>query len=172
MVRLMAGLAVALLGAAPVWAGELDGDFAGAQSKATKAQAVAPALSSPAQQIDAKAGLAKGSELDDESPAQAYRGGWGGGRGWGGWGRGGWGGWGRGGWGGWGRGWGGWGRGWYGYRGWGWGRGWGGWGGGWPYYASAWRWGWGWPYYASLWRPYVGYYGYGPAYYDSYSYCW
>src|SRR5438874_6092372 len=124
MVRLMAGLVVALLGAAPVWAGELDGDFVGVPGMAPKVQekAIAAPLSSLAQQMDAKAALAKSSELDEESPAQAYRrGGWGGG----GWGRGG-GGWGRGwgrGWGGWGRGWGGgWGRGWYGYRGWGWGR--------------------------------------------------
>ena len=162
MVRLMVGLAVGLLGAASVQAGELDGDFPGAQGKAPKAQviAISTALTALAQKTDAKSALAKGSELDDESPAQAYRGGWG--RGWGGWGRGS-GGWGRG-WGGWG--WGGWGRGWYGYRGWG-GGGW-----GWPYYARAWRWGYGWPYYASLYLPSVGYYSYAPAYYDPYAYCW
>jgi hypothetical protein len=185
MLRINSVLTIAILSAAPAWAGELDQEFVSQPSKAAKARAekgLLPATTTAKAQLSqeqAKVALAKGSELDDESPAQAYRGGWG--RGGGGWGRG-WGGWGRG-WGGWGRGWGGWGRGWYGYRGWGWGRGWGGWGwggwgGGWPYYASAWRWGWGWPYYASLWRPYVGY-GYGPGYsyypgyyYDSYSYCW
>src|SRR5437868_309348 len=101
MVRLMAGLAVALLSAASVRAGELDGDFSGAQGKAPKVQAktISPALASLAQNTDANSALAKGSELDDESPAQAYRSGWGRG----GWGRG---------WGGGGRGWGGWGRGW------------------------------------------------------------
>jgi hypothetical protein len=160
MYRLIAGITVALLGAAPVWAGELDGDFGGAARKApTAGEKILPASTSTAKLPGkGQAVLAKGSELDDESPTQARRGGWG--RGWGGYGRG-WGGWGRG-WGGWGRGWGGWGwgRGWYGYRGW-----------GWPYYASAWRWGWGWPYYASLWRPYRGY-DYGSYYYPYYDYCW
>jgi hypothetical protein len=191
MVRLIAGLAVALFGAAHAWGGELDGDFAG---KASKAQTVGNETanrgkSASGTQVGCHAfaahiaadksresGLgresmppipqAKGSELDSESPTQASR--WGGGRGWGGgWGRG-WGGWGRGGWG-WGRGWGwgGWGRGWYGYGGWGWGRGW---------YASR-GWGWGWPYYASFWRPYAGYWYDSYPYYYSYGYpygdyCW
>ena len=171
MIRIYGVLMVAILTAVPAWAGELDKEFISQPNKAAKAggQKDRPAAT---QLSDVKAATAKASELDDESPTQAYRGGWG--RGSGGWGRG-WGGWGRG-WGGWGRGWGGWGGGWYGYRGWGWGRGWSGWGGsGWPYYASAWRWGWGWPYYASLWRPYVGY-GYYPysysGYYYPYDYCW
>src|SRR6266852_3046238 len=97
MVRLMAGLAVALLGTAPVWAGELDGDFVGAPAKAHKVQekAIAAPLPSLAQQTDAKAAVATSSELEEESPAQAYRRGGGGGGGGGG--RGGGGGWGRGG---------------------------------------------------------------------------
>ena len=36
MVRLMVGLAVAMLGAAPVWAGELDGDFVGPRARRRK----------------------------------------------------------------------------------------------------------------------------------------
>jgi hypothetical protein len=156
VIRLIAGLVVALLGAVPVWAGELDGDFAGPKGQSLKAgEKIRPAPAEPTDR--GKSDLAKGSELDDESPAQAYRGGGGrgwGGRGWGGGGRGWGGGYGRG-WGGWGRGWGGWGRGWYG----GWGRGW---------YGG---WGWGWPYYAGLWRPYWGY-GYGSYFDPYYAYGW
>jgi hypothetical protein len=166
MVRIMMALGIALLAVRPVAADELDKEFGDVGSKtrlaapkSTLASAdPSGAVPSLKEQSDAKASMKKGSELDDESPAQAYRGGWGGGWGrrWGGWGRG-WYGGGRGwGWGGWGRGWGGW----WG-RGWGWNRGWG-WGG----------WGGGWPYYASLSRPYIGY-GYGSGYYYPYGgYCW
>jgi len=159
MGRFIAGLATLLLGTSPVWAGELDRDCTGPKGKAINPgdKVLSPSKATGLQTLlpsNGKDALGKGSELDEESPTQAYRvGGWG--RGWGGWGRG-WGGWG-------------WGRGWYGYRGWGWG--WGGWRWGWPYYARAWAWGW--PNYAGLWRPYVGY-GYGAAYADyPYSdYCW
>jgi hypothetical protein len=114
--------------AATASAGELDREFKGGDVKA-KATAPESATKSAIERV-------AGTELDKESPTQAWRrGGWGWGGGWGrGWG---WGG-------GWGRGWGvGWGRGW---GGWGWGRGWGvsvGWGGGW----GGWGWGsgWGWP---------------------------
>src|SRR5216683_4373848 len=140
MVRIMMALAVALLAVAPVAADELDKEFGAIAGKTPQAvlksggpQTNSASTPSLKDQSDAKTAWMKGSELDDESPTQAYRAGWGGGRGrgWGGWGRGWSGGWG-GGWGGW------WGRGWGWNRGWGWG-------------------GWGWPYYASIWRPYVGY---------------
>lgn len=109
MVRYIAGLTVALLAGAPVWADELDAEF----GKAPVAVKLATAPPQDGQ-------LIKTGELDEESPTQAHRRGWYGWRG--GWGRG---------WGGgfsfsYSRGWGSYGgwygsRGWYGGRGWGWG---------------------------------------------------
>ena len=133
---------VAALGLATVGsAGELDREYKGGDAKGSVA--TTKALPEPATKVST------GTELDDESPTQAHRRGWG----WGG---------------GWGRGWGGWGGGWgWGGRGWGWGRGWGvsvGWGGGW----GGWGWGgrgWGW---GGGWGGYRSYYGVG--YWPSYSY--
>jgi hypothetical protein len=100
MKRIIASLAIVLL-ASPVWAGELDGEFAGIEGKGKKSgDKMLPASKGATLlsllQTNAKETPAKGSELDAESPTQAFRTGWGGGwgRGWGGWGRG-WGGWGR-----------------------------------------------------------------------------
>lgn len=113
MLRYITCLAATVFIGAPLWAGELDGEFGtkapatatGKQvSKATPATAAVLATLA----IDAGVG-AKGSELDGETPTQAGRGY----RGWGGWGRG----WGHG----WGRGWYGWGHHWHhGWRGYGW----------------------------------------------------
>ena len=94
----------AVLGlATPLWAGELDREFKGSDTKVPPAAPQAPSTSAGE--------LASGTELDDESPTQAHRRwGWGVGygRGWGGWGYGGWG-------------YGGWHRPYYGYYGgWGW----------------------------------------------------
>ncbi|HEX5273141.1 MAG TPA: hypothetical protein VFW33_21745 [Gemmataceae bacterium] len=151
MRRYLVCLAVTLLTAAPLCAGELDREFA---TKATPAPAVqkdkvAPVKASPA--VTASAANAKGSELDAEAPADA-------GRGWHG---------------GWGHGWrGGWGRGWgYGWRG-GWGYGWrGGWGwGGWyrPWVGVGYYW----PRYYSLgFSYYPGYVAYGYAS-PGWGYCW
>ena len=134
MVRYISCLAVALIAGAPLWAGEVDAEFRGKAPPAPAAvrDLVRPLNAAPAPlplpASDARADAVKGSELDNEAPAQSWRGGWG--RGWGG-GRGGWGwrgGWGRGGRGGWGRGWGG------GWGGWGW-------GGGWPVGWGGWDWG-------------------------------
>jgi hypothetical protein len=81
MLRLMTGLAAALLLAGPIAAGELDNEFAGKKASASNAASAVPARSTTA------------SEMDKESPEQAHRG-WGGGWGHRGWGRhGGWGGW-------------------------------------------------------------------------------
>jgi hypothetical protein len=176
MVRHLATLTIALVVTMPLWAGELDREFAGAAPKARVAAVTSPSsLNGPSlsqasqQQLQAPVALAKGSELDRESPTQASRGGRGWGGGHGGWGGHGWGG-GHGGWGG--RGWGGgWGR---GYRGWGWGGrygGWGGWGwggwGGWGWggwgWGRGWGWGWGYPYY-------TGAYVYAPPVYLDYGY--
>src|SRR5262245_18761360 len=145
MVRYIACMAALLLGA-PLWAGELDAEF-GRKAPTTKAADLPPAA------LDQDAAQAPASELDDESPAQAHRRGWG--HGW----RGGWGvGW-RGGWGGW--------RGWYGGYG-GWAR-YGGWGYGYGYGWRGWpRYGWGgyvgWPSY----YPYISYYSYPSFSYYSY----
>ncbi|HLN27338.1 MAG TPA: hypothetical protein VK395_06310 [Gemmataceae bacterium] len=195
MVRHLTGLAIALLAAAPVWAGELDGDSVSKErkapltlEKAKQAPSSAAAIVLP-DDLRSAPRAATGSELDRESPTQAARGGGGGGRGWGGGGRGwgggwgggrGWGGagWGGRGWGGWGRGWGGWGRGygWYGYPGWGWGGGYWGWGGGYSGWGGGWGWGYS-PYYASSYLswPYYGYYPsyyYSSDYYPSIDYCY
>jgi hypothetical protein len=160
MIRQVIGVAALLLVAGPLMAGELDREFAGKVDKPTVTvpEAVAQAA-------------AKAGELDDESPTQARRRGYGwGGWGYGGWGRG-WGGWGYGGWGrGFGYGWGGYGHGWRGYYprysfslslGYG-GLGYGGYGGyGWY---GGWR------------RPWYGYGGfyqpYSYSYYPAYAYCW
>ncbi|HEX3150008.1 MAG TPA: hypothetical protein VHR66_18165 [Gemmataceae bacterium] len=108
--HLIAAVAVICL-AMPVSAGELDREFKGADVKALTTTA------------GSKDKSVASTELDKESPVQAWRrGGWGGFHGGWGWGGGyrGWGGY-HGGWG-WGvgyRGWGGYGYGWGGYRGWG-----------------------------------------------------
>ena len=153
MVRYIACMAVFLLARTPLRAGELDAEFG---AKAPMAASAAPKAINPAEatqtplvvlnRVDGT-DAGKGSELDAEVPAQAWRHwGWGYGRGfgWGGWGYGrgfGWGGWGYGrgyGWGGWG-GWGGYPLGWGGY-GLGWG-GWGGWGGYSPLLGCGFGWG-------------------------------
>src|SRR2546421_11246583 len=147
MLRFLTGLAAMALTAGSALAGELDGEFAGKKVSSPivagkTTSSAAGAVSAKQQSATDKAGT---SELDQESPTQAYRrGGWGGG-----W-RGGWGGGWRGGWGGYYRGWGGY----YGGR-----RPWGYWGSpyvnlsfGYPYY--------GYPYYPT-------YYGY-PAVYSYY----
>ena len=116
--------------AVTLWAARLDKDFAGKQGPFRSRCMSRHTLSSGRHTSRGR------TELDRETPAQAWRfRGWGG-RGWGGWGRGGWGrgwGWGGRGWGGWGWGhrWGGWGWGGYGWGGYGWG----GWGWGWPSYS-------------------------------------
>src|SRR5438128_4370423 len=123
MLRLFTGLAAVALMAGPALAGELDGEFAGKKngSPVVTAKTPSPSTNAALAKEQSAADKAKASELDQESPTQAYRrGGWGGG-----W-RGGWGGGWRGGWGG---GWGGYYRGWGGYYGWR--RPWGYWGG--PY---------------------------------------
>ena len=129
---------VAALGLATVGsAGELDREFKGGDANGSTA--TPKALPEPASTAST------GTELDDESPTQAHRRGWGGG--WGGWG-----------WGG--RGWG------WGGGGWGWGGGWGrGWGGGWGGGGGG---GWGWGGY----RSYYGGLGYWPSYsfYPSWGY--
>ena len=124
MTRYLWCLAIAVLAGTSLRAGELDEEFA-AKSPATPTvqKRIAP-VNVVTAGLSARAGKAsadgwKASEMDAETPTQAWHGGWGGcgwrGCGWrGGWGGYGWGGW-RGGWGGYG--WGGWGG--YGWRGWG-----------------------------------------------------
>src|SRR5262249_30177902 len=115
MARYIACLAMALLVEAPLYAGELDAEFATKASPAPAVQKGAVVAAQPAAVPGATAAVPKASELDSEAPADAVRGGW------------------HGGWhGGWGRGWGGGWRGGWGWGGWGWGRGWTvGWRGGW-----------------------------------------
>src|SRR5262245_34581694 len=88
MLRLMIGLAAALLLTAAVGAGEMDGEFAGKQA-ATASTTDTNASSSRHARLLGPGGIEQplASELDQESPTQAYRGwrgGWGGGYRWGG----------------------------------------------------------------------------------------
>jgi hypothetical protein len=111
MVRYISCLALALLVGTPLWASELDAEFRG---KAPPAPAATQDVVRPLNGLasshlppahDARAAAVKGSELDQEKPAQCCCWGWGwGGCCWGGWGwpccgwGWGWGGWGWGGW--------------------------------------------------------------------------
>jgi hypothetical protein len=142
---------VAALGLATVSsAGELDREFKGGDAKGS--------VTTPKALPETASKVSTGTELDDESPTQAWRryGGYGGwGRGYGGWGHG---------YGGWGRGYGGWGHG----RGWGVsiGVGYGGWGyGGWGGYGSWYR-----PYYGVSYWPSYSYYSSAYSYYPSWGY--
>jgi hypothetical protein len=142
MLRLITGLA-ALLMAGPALAGELDREYSGKKtgSPAVSGKSSSPSNNAALAQRQSGTENARASELDEESPTQAYRrGGWGGG-----W-RGGWGGGWRGGY-------------WGGYRGWG------------GYYGWRRPWGgyWGGPY-VGIGIGYPSYYGYPSAYpyYTSY----
>src|SRR5947208_1727429 len=72
MARSILGLAVALLIVAPVGADELDREFAG--KARTPVLVKEKAGQPPSPQTGEQAGAAKASELDQDSPAQAYRG--------------------------------------------------------------------------------------------------
>lgn len=95
MIRYCMGLlAIVLFAGSQAYCGELDNEFPGKSAPVNKAVAT-PAHT----QMTSLAPVKAGTEMDRETPSQAWGRGWGGGyRGWGGWGRG-WGGWGYRGWG-------------------------------------------------------------------------
>jgi hypothetical protein len=138
----LVAVAAALSLGTPIFAGELDREFK--QSRGEVLETASKAATGPASEKLARPQLA-GSELDEESPTQAwhYRRGWGYGGGWG------------------------YGRGWGGYSvGWGYGRGWG-YGGGWGGYRVGWG---GYGYGFSSWnRPFYGGLGFS-SYYPSWGY--